>query len=340
MAVTGTTQLARNLAATQIIKQLNSQLNTQNAQLSSGLKSNGLVGVASQAQELGWLKNQLATTSSYQSGVTSVQNRVSLYTLSMERIIDIATDAMNLMIENRDTTFAATSAPASQANALLDQIGSALTVKDGNRYLFSGANYSDSPISGQLSSIATQYAAGSTPGDAGYDDPLSVATDASSNPQPVYLNSAAASQDNFYDTDGIALYVDDGEQVSYGISATDPGIQRVIDALVRFRDASADISTDPNNYQTRVDDALKQLRSAITELQTTASENGYVQQRLTEVQTRHANSTDLLKKRIAGIQEADVAEVSVNINSLQASLEATYTVLSDSFSLSLVNYLK
>ncbi|MBX3453532.1 flagellin [Ferrovibrio sp.] len=340
MAVTGTTQLARNLAATQIIKQLNSQLNTQNAQLSSGLKSNGLVGVASQAQELGWLKNQLSASSAYQSGTTTVQNRVSLYTVSMERIIDIATEAMDLMIKNRDTTFAATSAPASQANALLDQIGSALLVKDGDRYLFSGGNYGDAPISGQLSSIPTQYAAGAVPGDTGYDDPLSVATDAASSPQPPYLNSAAASQDNFYDTDGIALYVDDNERVSYGIAATDPGIQQVIDALVRFRDATADISGDPANYQTRVDDALKQLRTSITSLQTTASENGYVQQRLTEVQSRHASNTDLLKKRIAGIQEADVAEVSVNIKSLQASLEATYAVLSDSFSLSLVNYLK
>lgn len=340
MAVTGTTQLARNLAATQIIKQMNSQLATQNAELSSGLKSNGLVGVASQAQELGWLKNQLSATAAYQSGTTTVQNRVSLYSVSMEQIIDIATDALDLMTKNRDSTFAATSAPAAQANALLDQIGSALTVKDGNRYLFSGANYTDSPISGQLSSIPTQYAAGATPGDAGYDDPLSVATDASSNPQPPYLNTAATSQDNFYDTDSISLYVDDNEPVQYGISATDPGIQQVIDAIVRFRDATADIQSDPNNYQTRVDDALKQLRTAITGLQTTASENGYVQQRLTEVQSRHANSTDLLKKRIAGIQEADVAEVSVNIKALQASLEATYTVLSDSFSLSLVNYLK
>ena len=340
MAVTGTTQLARNLAATQIIKQMNSQLATQNAELSSGLKSNGLVGVSSQAQELGWLKNQLSATAAYQSGTTTVQNRVSLYTVSMERIIDIATEALDLMTKNRDSTFASTSAPAAQANALLDQIGSALTVKDGNRYLFSGANYTDAPISGQLSSIPTQYAAGSTPGDAGYDDPLSVATDAGSNPQPAYLNTAAASQDNFYDTDGISLYVDDNEKMSYGISATDPGIQQVIDAIVRFRDATADIGTDPNNYQTRVDDALKQLRTAITSLQTTASENGYAQQRLTEVQTRHANSTDLLKKRIAGIQEVDVAEVSVNINALQTSLEATYAVLSDSFSLSLVNYLK
>lgn len=339
-SISGSTQLARNMAMTRLITQMNAQLTEQSQQLASGLKSNGLVGVSAQAYELGQAKAQLASVATYQGGVTSVQNRVSIYALSMEQIIDVATEALDLMVKNRDSTFALTSSPAAQAGSLLDQIGSVLQTRDGERYLFAGTNYSDNPLGTQLSSLPTAYPAGAVPGSAGYDDPLSVATDAASLPQPAYLNSAAAAQQNFYAQGSIQLYVDDNEAVSYGIAATEPGIQRVVDALVRFRDATADLTTDPQNYQLRVDDAMKQLRSAIQELQSTASTNGHVQQRLAEVQERHASTADLLTKRIGGIQDADPAAVSVTINSLQTSLEATYTLLADSFSLSLVNYLK
>src|SRR3546814_20259403 len=59
----------------------------------------------------------------------------------------------------------ATSAPAVQANGLLDQIGTLLQVKDGDRYLFSGTNYNNNPLGiTPLSSISTTYAAGAVPG--------------------------------------------------------------------------------------------------------------------------------------------------------------------------------
>lgn len=339
--ISQSTQLARQFESTRIIKLLNAQLQDQTNQLSTGLKSDGLVGVASQAYELGGLKSQKATVAAYSSAAQTALNRVTLQANSIQTVIDRATDALDMMIKNRDATFAATSSPAALANSLLDQIGLALQVKDGDRYIFSGTNYTDNPLSGNLSSIPTTYAAGTTPGvTAGYDDPLGVAVDATSTPQPPYLNASAAAQANFYDASSIRIFVDDNEPVTYGVSVTDSGIQRVIDAVVRFRDATADIQTNPDNYQVRVDDALKQLRSAITELKNAASANGYNQQHLTEVIDRHASTADLLTKRIGNIQDADTAQVSVNINALQTSLEATYSVISNRFSLSLVNYLK
>src|SRR3546814_20530649 len=50
------------------------------------------------------------------------------------------------------------------ANSLLDQIGTLLQVKDGDRYLFSGTNYNNNPLGiTPLSSISTTYAAGAVP---------------------------------------------------------------------------------------------------------------------------------------------------------------------------------
>jgi len=340
-AITGSSQLARQLGLTHNISLLNTMLNQQTQQLSTGLKADGLVGVSSQAQELGDLKAQLGTVQNYSSGVQTALNRVNLYSTSMQQIIDIATGALSTMIENRDTSFASTSAPDVQANSLLDQIGSALQVRDGDRYLFSGTNYSANPLNGSLSGIPTTYAAGAIPGvTAGYDDPLVTVTSGATVPQPPYLNTAPANLQNYYDTSNVNLYVDDSEQVTYGISAVDPGIQQVIDAIVRFRDASADISTNPGNYQTRIDDAVKQLNTAITALKATASTNGYNQQQLTEIQDRQANTVDTLKIRIGKIQNVDTAEVSTTITNLQTALEASYYVTNSMLSLSLVNYLK
>lgn len=341
VAITATTQLASQMAMSRNISLLTTMLNQQNQQLASGLKLDGLIGVSSQAQELGQLKSKLGTVETYNSGVQTAINRTDLYALSIEKIIDLATDAQSMMIENRDTAFASTSAPAVQASTLLDQIGSILQTKDGDRYLFSASNYNTNPLNGSLSALPTTYAAGAVPGvTAGYDDPLQVITSAIPAPQPPYLNTAATTDvQNFYDIDEVGLYVDDKERVSYGVSAVEPGFQRLIDAVVRFRDATQDISTDSVNYQTRVDDAVKQLNTAISELKSTASRNGYKQQQLAEVQERHLRAKDLLTIRIGNIQNADTAEVSTSIANLQTALEASYLVTSKTLALSLVNYL-
>lgn len=341
VAATGSTQLARQMALMRNISLLNTMLNKENQQLSTGLKADGLIGVAGQSLELGQLKSSLGTIENYTAGTQTALNRVELAALSIEKIIDLATDAQTMMIQNRDPYFASTSAPATQANTLLDQIGGILQVKDGNRYIFSAANPTDNPLNGKLSDIPTTYAPGTIPGvTPGYDDPLAVVTDGTTVPQPAYLNATATDLQNYYDLHEVGLYVNDNERVSYGVSAVEPGFQRVIDALVRFRDATADIETDPDNYQLRVDDALKQLNTAIADLKTTASRNGYKQQQLTEVQDRHARTTDMLKIRIGAIQDADKAEVSTNITNLQTALEAAYLVTRDTLALSLVNYLK
>ena len=174
----------------------------------------------------------------------------------------------------------------------------------------------------------------------GYDDPLQVVTSAIPLNQPPYLNTTATDVQNFYDIDEVGLYVDDNEKLSYGVSAAESGFQRLIDAVVRFRDATADLGTDDENYQARVDDAAKQLNTAISELKGIASRNGYKQQQLEEVQNRHARSKDLLTIRIGNIQNADTAEVSTSIANLQTALEASYLVTSQTLALSLVNYLR
>ena len=339
VALTGTTQLAMQQAMSRNISLLTTMLNRQNQQLATGLKLDGLIGVSSQAQELGALKSKLGTVENYTDALKTAANRTDLYALSLEKIIDLATDAKDMMIKNRDPYFASTAAPATQAATLLNQIGSILQTKDGDRYIFSGSNYNANPLSGALSDLPAVYGAGAVPGSPGYDDPLQVVTDGTQPGQPPYLNLGPADLQNFYDTNEVGLYVDDNERVSYGVSAVEPGFQRVIDAVLRFRDATADLGVDDPNYQARVDDATKQLDLAISDLKSTASSNGYRQQHLEEVQERHARTTDLLKIRIGGIQDADTAEVATSIAGLQSALEASYMVTSRMLSLSLVNYL-
>jgi len=338
VAVTGTTQLAMQQAMSRNISLLTTMLNRQNQQLASGLKLDGLIGVSSQAQELGTLKSKLGTAENYTEAVKTAQNRTTLYALSLEKIIDLATDAKDMMIKNRDPFFAATAAPAAQAATILDQIGSILQTRDGDRYIFSGTNYNANPLNGTLSDLPAVYGPGAVPG-VDYDVPFQPVPDSVPLAQPPYLNLGADVQ-SYYNINDVGLYVDDSERLSYGVSAVEPGFQRVIDAVLRFRDATADLGVDDANYTARVDDAAKQLDLALSDLKSTASRNGYKQQTLGEVQDRHARAIDLLNVRIGSIQDADPAEVATSIAGLQAALEASYTVTSRTLQLSLVNYLR
>ena len=135
VAVTGNTQYATQLDVTRSIRLLNLQLAKQNQQLGSGRIVDGLIGVSQRALELGQLKSELGTIGNYLSGVQTAKNRVDLYAVTMEEIIDIATEAQDTMLKNRDPFFAATSSPISQANVLLDRVGSLLQTKDGELYV-------------------------------------------------------------------------------------------------------------------------------------------------------------------------------------------------------------
>ncbi len=167
VAAIGSTQLARIFDQTRQIRQLNLELTLQQGQLSSGRYNNGLIGVAPRAQELADLKAELKSVETYKSGVLTAQNRTRLYGLTLEQIIDTATDAKDLMIKNRDSFFASTSAPVAQANVLLDRIGTFLQTKDGDRFIYGGRNFQVNPINGQLSSnalLGQNYTAGAVPG--------------------------------------------------------------------------------------------------------------------------------------------------------------------------------
>lgn len=349
VALVGTTQYATQLDVTRNIRLLNLQLNRQNQQLADGRYADGLIGVSQRAQELGSLKSEVGTVNNYKSAVQTAQNRTDLYALTIEEIIDIATEAQDTMIKNRDPFFAATAAPNVQANVLLDRVGSLLQTKDGDRFLFAGTNYTDNPINGAISGLATIYPAGAVPG-IGYNTFVPFTAPAAfpgttnyNTANDFYINptaTAPGTYDDFYNNTGTTLYSDDNEQMSYGVSAAEDGFQTLIDSIIRFRDATQDIATDPNNYQARVDDARDQLNTAITQLKTIASRNGYKQQQMKEVQERHDRALDVLKVRIGGIENIDIGEVSVNIKNLQTTLEASYVITRDSLQLSLVNYLR
>ncbi|WP_341894693.1 flagellin [Ferrovibrio terrae] len=349
VALVGTTQYATQLDVTRNIRLLNLQLSKQNQQLADGRYADGLIGVSQRAQELGSLKSEVGTINNYKSAVLTAQNRTNLYALTIEEIIDIATEAQDTMIKNRDPFFASTSAPNVQANVLLDRIGGLLQTKDGDRFLFAGTNYTENPINGSISGLATVYPAGAVPG-VGFNTfvPFTVpaafpGTTNYASAADFYINptaTAPGTYDDYYDAAGTTLYSDDNEQLSYGVSAAEDGFQTLVDSIIRFRDATQDIATDPNNYQARVDDARDQLNTAITQLKTIASRNGYKQQQLEEVQERHDRSLDVVKVRIGGIENIDIGEVSVNIKNLQTTLEASYVITRDSLQLSLVNYLR
>lgn len=350
VAITGNTQYATQLDITRSIRLLNLQLARQNQQLGSGLYADGLIGVAPRALELGQIKSELGTVNNYKGAVQSAQNRIQLYALTIEEIIDIATEAQDTMIKNRDPFFAETAAPRVQAEALLDRIGNLLQTRDGDRYIFAGTNYTQNPINGAVSgleNVATPgfiYPAGAVPG--AYTQVTDTTVFPSGNydaDTSFFINPnavAPATYAGYFDSTSTTLFTDDNEQVSYGVSAAEDGFQTLIDAVIRFRDATADVSTNPDMYQQRVDDARTQLSTAITQLKSIASRNGYKQQQLKEVMERHDLSLDVLKIRAGAIENVDIAEVSVNIKNLQTSLEASYVITRDTLQLSLVNYLR
>src|SRR3546814_17166963 len=93
---------------------------------------------------------------------------------------------------------------------------------------------SDVCSSDLLSQLPTAYAANLVPGAAGYPVPFAAAATAGAYPPAPYaaatsfLLSNTGTLANTYNYQGVQLYSDDTEQVSYGVSAAEGGFQEQI----------------------------------------------------------------------------------------------------------------
>jgi flagellar hook-associated protein 3 FlgL len=301
------------------------KLSLLSQQLASGIRSKDLTDYASsEAKFLMNFNNAITTRESFLKVANTIGSRLDIYDLSLTQIEKTAAQATTAIISSSTYNSTQNEALASQIQGCLDQVSYYLNQKTGDRYLFAGSRYNTSPVSdlNALPVPPTETAPYTTTGSAlpAYD----VDYDSLDPNKPV---------PEAYVEDQVSI--DSTQKLTYGVVSTADGFQKLIMGL-RWAYAA---TQDPANYQAYMTTASGLVSGGLEDIRGLHTGVSNANSALNQTKNLHTSFIEDLQGQIDDIQNVDVTEVAVKINTYQAQLEASYAATARMTSLSILKYL-
>ncbi len=278
-----------------------------NIQISTGKKAQRYSGIATDARRLVSLESAHAKISQYMKNIKAVDVRLQTMESSISGAFDLAV-AFQVTLVNALNSENANDMPlAQEAQDRLATLAGLLNVKQDGRYLFSGGRTDIAPVD--------------------INDPNFVT------PPGTYPSSADTS---YYQGDSKLLSVraDDDVTITYGVTAADPAVEK----LVRALHLTATLGAGAVD-KARLQESLRLVKEAIDELPQVRSRIGTAQNMLEATSAKHENFLLYTEKTLSDIENVDVTEAAVKLSAVQTTLEASFAVLARTNNLSLLRFL-
>lgn len=273
----------------------------------------GLVGSDTKAKSYKELGGEITTVENLSFSVDKANRFVTAGTESSRKIDtlfsavgDILQTAQNfkksLQLENSSSASANDLTRA--ARAALDSTEGALNSRDGSLFIFGGSKSEAAPV-----------------------DTLNNTSN--------YINNTPTA--NYYNGDDYkySVNVNSTLNVEYGVTAADDAFKNLIAAY----NIAKNIEGTNGNNKIALEDASNLIDTAIDQLinmRATLGANKEIIEQGVEMQTR---ARDSLKQTLGEINSPDIISLSIEINSLQSSLQATFQNFGTISQLRLTNYL-
>ncbi len=302
------------------------QLTTLSEQLASSKKYSDLTDYsASEARSLINLQASATQRQAYISVITTVSTNLSIYDTTLSDLEEIATQAQSLANNNPTYSDDVALNVVTQTNSFLKSVTVDLNQQINGRYLYSGTRYDTQP-SQDLYSL--DPATIPDPADVPTTDPALPSYDHD------YVDASSTSPEAY--TEDRAT-IDSGYVIDYGITSNDTAFQQLVAGL-RYLQAAGN-ATDETTYKTYISQASTMLASALTSLQTLHTTVANNISTVTSQKEAQKSAISSLTNQVADIQQVDTTQVSVEITTLEALLQASYSATGTILNMSIVNYL-
>ena len=302
------------------------------AGLGSGLQT-ALVAAPAIAQQQAWQANINAASGTMQVAQTALTQIGSIASTFYADIPNLN----GLDPSEVDTV-------AASAQQALVQVAGLLNSTDGTTYVFGGQDTTDPPVPGAVTSssctsrtaatnaatlaVASSNAAGTSPFSAYLSQPAS--TLASQQPVVIGVGGQPVQAGILASTNAAIA--------SQGTATTGSYMRDILMGLATLGSLSSSQVNDTGFSQV-VQNTYTSLGGAISALSGDAGVLGNTQTQLqTELQTS-ANTVTALQSQLGGAQDVDMASTISQLTQTQTQLQASYRMIADTQSLSLVGYL-
>ncbi len=322
-----------------LIRQQNLDFARLNFRVATGEKFQELKNYGAQAPRILDLESEIASREGYVNSLGLAELNLTSYDATLERLSEILDDVVKAStpLSTNDSNFAPTTEVL--ATNLMIEVEANLNLEVGDRFLYAGSRFDQAPLI-DLRSLPIY-----TTNDLGVANTIETA-----NAIPTFIvDSGGANTAVSYHTQGantqdprsyeqVSLTVADDAILTYGVTATDPAFQNVIESLVRLRSAAQTGLTEAQRetFLAAAQSAALTARDQIRQLQAT---NGLALGRLQDQRDNHNNFINISQIALDDIKLADDATAAAEISALTAQVQASFTVISTRRQLSLVNFL-
>lgn len=275
----------------------------QQIQQASGQKSSSLGGYGSSAQHVVNLQISVTRAQSYIDAATLADSKVQVMYSAVGSINDIITQLRSQLTAASTGSSTHVSSVISSAQQMLQQMGSLLNTQYDGQYVFAGGRTDTAPVdianfssdAGSITTVDTSYYGG--------------------------------------DSEIAAVRVSAEQSISYGVTADNSAIEKVMRALKFVANSSTLSSSDITAALDLANGALDDTVAMQSKLSTSASQIEAASAR----QSDYKSFAETLSSDLTGV---DVAAVTAQLSTYQAQLTASYSALAKLLSLNLASYLR
>ncbi|WP_428377488.1 flagellin [Lichenicoccus sp.] len=341
------------------IDKLSAQNVSLTAQLSSGIAADSYAGFGADSSAAISLQPQLDTIDAWQTNISASQTNLSVAQNALSSISSMATSLQSALTGLQSVTSpAAVAALSSTATADLSELTSLLNTQSNGGYVFAGSASDQAPVTGtdlNLSSLvtgiagavaqvgtsgasavesATLAAAAGNDAASPFSAPLSVSPSAAAALVPeVSVGSGLSVPAGMVATQGADIAPADTAATSTGSSIRD--LIRVLATVKGL--AGADSSTA--QFSTLLADTSNLMPAINTALANQSGSLGAQQATLTAQSSSLSDMSDALNTQLNTVMDADPTTVRTQQVALQNQLTASYNLVADEKTLSLVDYI-
>ncbi len=340
MATTLSTMGENNLLVNQFTT-LQGQIQKLQTQISTGANTQVYGDLGAQASLDISLRQQADSINDMQNSISQLTVRSSLVDSSLVIINDSA-----LTVQNE--AFETPSFPTqrqdlvSSAQSAIQTITQQLQTTVNGRNLFGGTQTQSNPVTG-LTTLLPQVQAAVTAALSAAPPPTNIPAAIQAAVAGVFTSAAA------YYNGGPptpATQIAPGLSVNTSITAADPAFQTLLTGLYTLASLPQSVgatATLPNindaDFDATASAAASQISGGLSQLQIVTETNGRNEKLLSDESTQQAATLSTLQQQIDNIENVNVADAATRLTSLQAQLQASYHIVADLSSISLVNLL-
>jgi flagellin-like hook-associated protein FlgL len=332
------------------------QLDTLTEQASTGLVSETFAGLGGEASVSLNLNPQLTALQTYQNNIGQATGSMQVTQTAMTQIQQIAANFVADIPNLNGLDSSEVDSVAAQANAALQQVADLLDTQDGSDYVFGGQDSANPPVpspdniltSGFYTQINAAVAGLSANGGAATAAAtLAIASSntAGTSPfsaymsQPVSAISAPVVQTGEGGTVQTGLLASGNSvAVSSGTSTTGSYMRDLLRALATLGSLSSSQIND-SGFAALVQDTGTSLSGVVSAMAVDVGDLGNTQANLTTTQTQLSDTATALTGQLSSVQDVNMAQTLSNLTGIQTQLQASYRLISEETSLSLVNFL-